>query len=182
MLILSQEAICQTADDEARFKTFWKEFARVVQAGDTAAFKKMSLEKITCLECLTNTDSEKLKLDTLTEESIKNRKPLDRDIEYIHIEEFLKNDYDLVFDLNLIANLNDISKINFSSEEFKIRKIYGNSIPYHLQEVLKDKEIIRIYRITLKIRESFLEEHESEVFFGFIETKEGFKLSAILMI
>ncbi len=181
MLILSQEAICQTADDEARFKEFWKEFARVVQANDTAAFKKMSLEKIECDLCLTNTFEEVLQFEKFKKKNPKTwEKKYKSELVYVSIDEFLKNDFGLFFDSTAINHIEKATTyIHVSDVSIELDAYIWNQLQPKFAAV-KEKDSLKFYSVSIPITHPPTTEiNGCDLDLIFIETQTGLKLYLI---
>jgi hypothetical protein len=166
MLILSQEAICQTADDEARFKKFWQEFARAVQVGDTAAFKMMSLSKFYCSFCPYNTEAER--------NALENAKIYIEPTEIFTIEKFIRSEFKVVFDSNTNRRISDNSKVyfdirNFTSDELKEE---------HFQPLTLKNKFIN-YAVFVTVVDSSEKFEGVQLLLEFIETQNGYKLHAL---
>lgn len=149
----------------------WKVFANAILIGNKKIIKDISTNCVYCTDCPTNTRQE----DSLFNEyQKKNPKiwydKLSSEFSYISIDEFLTNDYPLIFDSIVNTRLFNQSKIRFFDEETN-KNLYKKNCIINSQ-ALKESTIIQLFVKTI----DWSEENEGmDKVFSFIKTKQGYK-------
>ncbi|MES2764728.1 MAG: hypothetical protein V4642_02595 [Bacteroidota bacterium] len=174
VIIFSQTAYCQTADDTTRFKTFWHgEFAETILKKDSLMFRYHSLSYIQCRECLTNTAAERAEAVAAKKLKIVTTGTLILDhTEHIPFKMFFKNDYGVIFDSVVVSRLRDSAMVEY---RFRIEPI-----PKHVAGALKLKTKSMVYTALVVAVDATEKLKRKRYGFSFLKTKNGFTLFRII--
>tara|TARA_R110002051_G_scaffold4043_1_gene21388 strand:+ start:26248 stop:26769 length:522 start_codon:yes stop_codon:yes gene_type:complete len=102
----------------------WSHFLNTLEKNDKVAFKKASNETIRCYDCLENTPSEVQKMNLLRDtDSLWYDKIYD-DLINIPIDQFIKNDFDILFNPQFVKILRDIDISFLEDNENEVKTVH----------------------------------------------------------
>lgn len=83
----------------------WNDFLRHIENNDLTSFRNMSLSKIRCYDCLSNTEVEDKELSKIMNSNDDWHSLIYDKLIFIEIERFIRNDYQLLFTPSFIEIL-----------------------------------------------------------------------------
>ncbi|WP_103865586.1 hypothetical protein [Aquimarina sp. I32.4] len=106
----------QHVDETEDITQVWKKFLNIIARQDKSGFKTLSNQSIRCYLCLENTIIEQEELDKKRETDPEWYTTLYTKDIYISIDDFIKNDYDLIFNTVFVQILKERKTIFYKRE------------------------------------------------------------------
>ncbi|HYG38471.1 MAG TPA: hypothetical protein VD908_07635 [Cytophagales bacterium] len=163
---------CDTNNSSnAEVKKFWKRYVKVVKSKDFEELKAISLPKIDCRSCLDNSAKED---SAVTNFKIKNPDSwydqLYGELVYIPIDKFIEQDFDILFDQDLLSKIKNSSKVIFISRE--LEKKEGQQ---YLTEYIEGDKIPILHEALVTTVDPSTQYEGEQVVIQFLETNLGLR-------
>jgi hypothetical protein len=164
--------------DSIKFSQTWNSFADAVIHNDIKHLKELSTNCIYCTYCVTDT---KDKDSLFTDFQNKNKSiwydKLYNELSYIQADQFFKEDYQLIFDSNIVSRIADKSKVNFLNR--------GNDTMTNVhtcyKNIFKDK-FPNVQEVLVTRIDPSPKYEGAQVALDFIMTKSGYKFFSFYTI
>ena len=148
----------------------WSDFRKAIKAKDISALRRLSTDCILCSDCLTNTAEEDAMIDKLKIDNPETWYGSIYDsLSFIPFNKFLKEEYPLVFDSLLRANMYVDALVSFYDSDHNLQRHLHSCIKFNL-----DLKNPKLREVLVQLSGPSLKHEGATAALAFIETKNTY--------